>query len=33
LIAKASEDLLAYSTSDINPKIVVLDNKIKGLAI
>jgi len=33
LIAKASKDLLAYSIDDINPKIVILDNKIKGLAI
>lgn len=33
LTIKANEDLLAYLTSDIDPKIVVLDNKIKGLAI
>ena len=33
LTAKASEDLSAYSTYDIDPKIVVLDNKMKGLVI
>jgi hypothetical protein len=33
LIAKAGEDLLAYSIDDMDPKMVVLDNKIKGLAI
>ncbi|KAH9203606.1 hypothetical protein DL95DRAFT_418908 [Leptodontidium sp. 2 PMI_412] len=33
LNAKAGEDLSAYSTGDIDPKMVVLDNKMKGLAI
>ena len=33
LTAKAGEDLSAYSTCDMDPKIVVLDNKMKGLAI
>jgi hypothetical protein len=33
LTAKAGEDLSAYSTGDMNPKMVVLDNKMKGLAI
>jgi uncharacterized small protein (DUF1192 family) len=33
LTTKAGEDLLAYSICDIDPKIVMLDNKIKGLAI
>jgi hypothetical protein len=33
LTAKAGKDLLAYSTGDIDPKMVVLDNKIKGLVI
>jgi hypothetical protein len=33
LTAKAGEDLLVYSKGDIDPKLVVLDNKIKGLAI
>jgi hypothetical protein len=32
LTTKAGEDLLAYSTGDIDPKIVLLDNKIKALA-
>ena len=32
LTTKASEDLLAYLTGNIDPKLVVLDNKIKGLA-
>jgi hypothetical protein len=33
LTAKASKDLLVYSTSNIDLKIVMLDNKIKDLAI
>jgi hypothetical protein len=33
LTAKAGEDLLAYSTGDMDPKMVVLHNKMKGLAI
>jgi hypothetical protein len=33
LIAKAGEDLLAYLIGNIDPKMVVLDNKIKDLAI
>jgi hypothetical protein len=33
LTAKAGEDLLVYSTGDMDPKLVVLDNKMKGLAI
>jgi hypothetical protein len=33
LTTKAREDLLVYSTGDMDPKIVALDNKIKGLAI
>jgi hypothetical protein len=33
LTAKASEDLSAYSTSDMDLKMVVLDNKMKGLAL
>jgi uncharacterized small protein (DUF1192 family) len=33
LTAKAGEDLSAYSTGDMDPKIVALDNKMKGLAI
>jgi uncharacterized small protein (DUF1192 family) len=32
LTAKAGEDLSAYSTDDMDLKIVVLDNKMKGLA-
>ena len=32
LTAKAGKDLLAYSTGDMDPKMVVLDNKMKGLA-
>jgi uncharacterized small protein (DUF1192 family) len=32
LTAKAGEDLSAYSTGDMDPKIVVLDSKMKGLA-
>jgi hypothetical protein len=32
LTAKAGEDLSAYSTGDMDPKMVVLDNKMKGLA-
>ncbi|OBT93596.1 hypothetical protein VE01_08371 [Pseudogymnoascus verrucosus] len=30
--AKAGEDLLAYSIGDMDPKMVVLDTKMKGLA-
>ncbi|OBT82393.1 hypothetical protein VE02_09584 [Pseudogymnoascus sp. 03VT05] len=33
LTAKDSEDLSAYSTDDMDPKMVVLDSKMKGLAI
>jgi hypothetical protein len=33
LTTKASEDLSTYLTSNIDLKIVVLDNKMKGLAI
>jgi hypothetical protein len=33
LTIKASEDLLVYSTGDIDPKMIILDNKMKGLAI
>jgi len=33
LTIKASEDLLAYLISDIDPKMVVLNNKMKSLAI
>lgn len=33
LTAKAGEDLSAYSTGDMDPKMVVLDNKIKDIAI
>jgi uncharacterized small protein (DUF1192 family) len=33
LTAKAGEDLSAYSTGDMDPKMAVLDNKMKGLAI
>jgi len=33
LTAKAGEDLSVYSTGDMDPKLVVLDNKMKGLAI
>lgn len=33
LTVRTGEDLLAYLIGDIDPKIVVLDNKIKGLAI
>jgi hypothetical protein len=33
LTAKASVNILLYSIGDINPKIIALDNKIKGLAI
>lgn len=33
LTAKAGEDLSAYSTGDMDPNMVVLDNKIKSLAI
>jgi uncharacterized small protein (DUF1192 family) len=32
LTTKASEDLSVYSTGDIDPKMAMLDNKIKGLA-
>jgi uncharacterized small protein (DUF1192 family) len=32
LTAKAGEDLSAYSTGDMDPKIVVLNNRMKGLA-
>jgi hypothetical protein len=32
LTTKAGEDLLVYLTGDMDPKIVVLDNKMKGLA-
>jgi uncharacterized small protein (DUF1192 family) len=32
LTAKADEELSAYSTGDMDPKMVVLDNKMKGLA-
>lgn len=33
LTATASEDLSVYSTTDMDPKMVVLDNKMRGLAI
>jgi uncharacterized small protein (DUF1192 family) len=33
LTAKAGEDLSVYSTADLDPELVVLDNKMKGLAI
>ena len=33
LNTKAREDLLVYSTSDMDPTLVVVDNKMKGLAI
>ncbi|KFY03085.1 hypothetical protein O988_01698 [Pseudogymnoascus sp. VKM F-3808] len=33
LTAKADEDLSAYSTGDMDPKMVVLDNKMKSMAI
>ncbi|KAG9230094.1 small s protein [Amylocarpus encephaloides] len=33
LTAKAGEDLSAYSTSDMDPMMVALDNQMKGLAI
>ncbi|KAH8594886.1 prion-inhibition and propagation-domain-containing protein [Bisporella sp. PMI_857] len=33
LTAKAGEDLSAYSTGDMDPKMIVLDNKMRGLAI
>jgi len=33
LTAKAGENLSAYSTSDMDPKMIVLNNKMKGLAI
>lgn len=33
LTAKAGEDLSAYSTDDMDPKMIALDNKMKGLAI
>jgi hypothetical protein len=33
LTAKAGEDLSAYSTGDMDPKMVVLDNKMKSLAV
>jgi hypothetical protein len=33
LTTKAGKDLLAYSTGDMDPKIIILDNKIRGLAI
>ncbi|KAH8803729.1 small s protein [Hyaloscypha sp. PMI_1271] len=33
LAAKAGEDLSAYSTEDMDPKMIALDNKMKGLAI
>jgi hypothetical protein len=32
LTAKAGKDLSVYSTGDIDPKMAVLDNKMKGLA-
>ena len=32
LTAKAGEDFSVYSTGDMDPKMVVLDNKMKGLA-
>jgi hypothetical protein len=32
LTAKAGEDLLAYSIGDMDSKMVVLNNKMKGLA-
>jgi uncharacterized small protein (DUF1192 family) len=32
LTAKAGEDLSVYSTGDMDPKMAVLDNKMKGLA-
>ncbi|OBT38472.1 hypothetical protein VE00_11147 [Pseudogymnoascus sp. WSF 3629] len=32
LTAKADEDLSSYSTGDMDPKMVVLNNKMKGLA-
>jgi uncharacterized small protein (DUF1192 family) len=33
LTAKAGEDLSVYSAGDLDPELVVLDNKMKGLAI
>jgi len=33
LIVKTGEDLLIYSTNNIDPKIITLDNKIKNLVI
>ncbi|KAH8586336.1 prion-inhibition and propagation-domain-containing protein, partial [Bisporella sp. PMI_857] len=33
LTANAGEDLSVYSTGDMDPKLAVLDNKVKGLAI
>lgn len=33
LDAKAGEDLSAYLTADMDPKMIVLDNKMRGLAI
>ena len=33
LTAKAGEDLSSYSTGDMDPKMIVLDNKMRGLAI
>jgi uncharacterized small protein (DUF1192 family) len=33
LTAKAGEDLSVYSAGDIDPKMVVLDNEMKCLAI
>ncbi len=33
LTATAGKDLLAYSTGDMDPKMIVLDNKMRGLAI
>ena len=33
LTANAGEDLSVYSTGDMDPKLVVLDNKMKGFAI
>lgn len=33
LNAKAGDDLSVYSTGDMDPKLVALDNKMKGLAI
>jgi hypothetical protein len=33
LTLKAGEDLSVYSTGDMDPKMVVLDNKMKGMAV